>query len=519
MKHLSIGLFIALIATACGGNRAFDRFIEPNKDFPIAIVNGTIIDGTGKEPYQSDLLIHDDRIVYIGKVDLDKINVESIIDAQDKFITPGFIDVHTHGNPIRGTSFENFLAAGVTTIVLGQDGSNPFLSNPEQRWHVVPWMDSLERIDLELNIAMLVGHGALRRLSKISDQGTPTNDQIETMVGNLSRALDSGCYGISTGLEYVPGMYATKPELQALAKVVGKADGVMMSHMRNEDDDAIEASIQELLELGSYCKVHASHLKVVYGKGADRGKEILKILEEARDNGIEVSADVYPYIASYTGIGILFPMWSKTQSQFKEVVKTRKAELEDYLLKRVLKRNGPEATLFGTGKYAGKRLSEVAEEEGKSYVDVLMDVNPQGASGAYFIMDQELQDVFITHPEIMIASDGSPTMLHPRGHGSQARIIERYVNEQKVLNLSQAIYKMSGLPAKTMGLEERGTIKVYNHADILVFNPSRIKENATFTDPYQFSEGFEYVILNGKLTRQNNELLLSDAGRLLRKNQ
>jgi N-acyl-D-aspartate/D-glutamate deacylase len=515
MKQLFAFTFL-LIITACGSQTEFEKLISKNNHFDIAIVNGDIIDGSGADSYRADLLIRDDAIAFVGKIDLEKITVNKTIDAEGKIVSPGFIDVHAHGNPLSEVSFESFLATGVTTMVLGQDGGHPSLKG--QEYDILPWMDKLEQSDLELNVAMFVGHGSLRRQAQIPNEKAPSTAQLSSMETALEAALKAGCFGISTGLEYVPGMYADKLELQALAKIVGANDAVMMSHMRNEDDEAIEASLDELLELGELCQVHASHLKVVYGKGAKRGQEILQKLANSKKSGIQISADVYPYMASYTGIGILFPSWCKTNAQFERAKLDRLDELKEYLFNRVIKRNGPEATLFGSGEYAGNTLAQVAAAQNKSYVDILMQIGPQGASGAYFIMDQLLQDEIITDPKTMIASDGSPTMLHPRGHGTQARIIEKYVEEKGVLELSLAIYKMTGLPAKTINLKDRGLLVNGYIADILIFNPSEVKEKATYENPYQFSEGFDQVILNGKLVREDGALLIANGGKLLRSN-
>jgi N-acyl-D-amino-acid deacylase len=515
MKHL-LAFGLLLIITACGSQTEFEKLISNNNHFDIAIINGNIIDGSGAEGFEADLLIRDDAIAFVGKIDLEKIEVDKTIDAEGQIVSPGFIDVHAHGNPLSDVSFESFLATGVTTMVLGQDGGNPSLKG--QEYDILPWMDELAQSNLELNVAMFVGHGSLRRQAQIPNEVKPTTAQLMAMGAALKAALEAGCFGISTGLEYVPGMYADKLELQTLAKIVGANDAVMMSHMRNEDDEAIEASLDELLALGELCQVHVSHLKVVYGKGEERGQEILQKLASAKKLGIQVSADVYPYIASYTGIGILFPSWCKTSKQFERAKLDRLDELREYLFKRVIKRNGPDATLFGSGAYAGKTLATVAAEQNKTYVDILLEVGPQGASGAYFIMDQTLQDQFITDPKTMIASDGSPTMLHPRGHGTQARIIQKYVVVENQLDLGLAIYKMTGLPAKTIGLKDRGLLGKGYKADILIFNPSEINEKATYENPYQFSEGFNQVILNGKLVRENGQLLSDNHGKLLKAN-
>lgn len=514
MMKKSCLICLLILVWACSSPSAFDELIAVNNRFDVAIMGGTVIDGSGHDSYEADLLIQNGKIVFIGEVTLDKIEVREVLEARGKIVSPGFIDVHAHGNPLSEVSFESFPADGTTTIFLGQDGYHPALSNGQ--FSLLPWMEAAEEADLLLNVALFAGHGSLRRQAGIPDQASPNQQQLDTMLSALREALESGAFGMSTGLEYVPGMYAQRAELEALARLLGKYDGVMASHMRNEDDDAIDTSLAELLSLGEFCAVHASHLKVVYGKGAARGQEILAMFDSARRSGVKASADVYPYMASYTGIGILFPKWAKTRAQFEQARKTRQVELETYLRDRVMKRNGPEATLFGSGKYAGKTLAQAAAEEGVSYVDILMSIGPLGASGAYFIMDQELQDIFITDPEIIIASDGSPTMLHPRGHGSMARIIEQYVMGAS-LRLEMAIHKMTGMPAQAMGITDRGLLKTGLAADILIFDPAKVKENATFADPYQLSMGFEIIIVNGKLVMSDNKLINKQAGLLLRK--
>lgn len=510
MKHFLL-ILSALALVACQSKSRFEQLLSRTDQFDIAIINGTVYDGLGQADYQADLLIKDGTIAFIGDIDTSKISYSKLLDAKGKVVSPGFIDLHVHGNPLSTTSFQNFPAMGVTTIVLGQDGSHPGSSG------LPAYINALETAELETNVALFAGHGSLRREAEIANEGTPSADQLNEMNTLLHAAFEAGAFGLSTGLEYVPGMYAQKDELTGLAKIVSANSGVLMSHVRNEDDDKVEASLQELFDLGEFCDVHISHIKVVYGKGEARGEGILELIDKQKQAGTNITADVYPYTASYTGIGILFPSWCKTNDQFQQVLKTRKKELEAYLEARVIKRNGPEATLFGSGKYAGKTLAQVAKEEQRTYVDVLMDIEPQGASGAYFIMDEALQDVFITSPDISIASDGSPTMLHPRGHGTQARIIQKYVEEQKSLSLEEAIYKMSGLPAKTIGLTNRGVLKEGNKADVLIFNPDNIHEIATYSNPHQLAEGFNEVIINGQIVRENGESSHINAGKLLKK--
>jgi N-acyl-D-aspartate/D-glutamate deacylase len=335
------------------------------------------------------------------------------------------------------------------------------------------------------------------------------------MLAMLDEVLDY-TFGMSTGLEYNPGLNAGSAELRALAEVVGRHERVVMSHMRNEDDDQLEQSIAELLEQGEHARVHISHLKSVFGKGADRADEILAILDDARASGIDISADVYPYTASYTGIGIVFPVWAKTAEQFEVARRDRREELATYLRERVQKRNGPEATLLGTGPYTGKTLAELAFEHEMPFEDVLIDViGPQGASGAYFVMNDELQSRLLQRSYVGVCSDGSPTGFHPRGHGTFAKIIEDYVVGEGVLSLEEAVRKMTSFPAEILRIADRGALRPGNKADVIVFDPQRVRAMATYTEPLQLAAGFDVVIVNGEIARRDGRLTEQLAGRVL----
>ncbi len=482
--------------------------------YDILIKNGTIIDGTGNPDFQADLLVSGDQIVLIKKVDTSSITAKITIDATDMVVTPGFIDNHAHGDPLKTPGFHNFSAMGVTTIFLGQDGaSNDNISD---------WMSEVGAADLGINIGTYVGHGSIRNQAGVKLDPKPSYWDRKTMAVLVDEALEAGCFGLSTGLEYQPGSFSKLNELIAIAKPVGKRAGVISSHTRNEDNDAVQNSIAELIKQGEGggCAVNISHLKVVYGKGSVRAEEILEQMDEARQRGISITADMYPYQASYTGIGIVFPDWAKPPFNYEEVVSSQRVELASFLRERIHRRNGPEATLFGTAPWAGKTLAQVASELGKPFEDVLIDdIGPLGASGAYFVMDQELQDRLFLDPHIMVGSDGSPTMRHPRGHGSFAKVIRYYVNEKKLLNLEQAIYKMSGLPARTVGLVEqkRGLLQEGFSADILVFDPDEIKDQATFENPHVLASGFDWVIINGEIVRSDGEFTGHRPGKMLRK--
>jgi len=243
----------------------------------------------------------------------------------------------------------------------------------------------------------------------------------------------------------------------------------------------------------------------------------LEILANARQSGIEVTADMYPYSASYTGIDIVFPLWSKTRQQFEVARVERHDELRDYLRDRVNRRNGPQSTLLGSDPYTGKTLAELARELEMPFEDVLIDViGPDGASAAYFVMNDELQSRLFTDPYVGVCSDGSPSGFHPRGHGTFARIIEQYVQRDQLLTIEEAVRKMTSFAAEVLGITDRGVVQAGMVADLIIFDPSRVRENATYSAPLQLAGGFDVVIVNGKVARENGQLASELFGMVLR---
>lgn len=501
VKYFSV-VITAFFSVGCVDEQA-TRFAD-HESFDLLISNARVVDGLGSEPVIADLLIADSVIVFIGDANLgpDEIQdrVDEHIDAAGRVLTPGFIDLHSHGDPLQTPAFENFLAMGVTTISLGQDGSSPDVGSLRE------WLQDVSDAGIGPNLAMFVGHGTLRDQSGIGRETDPGPEEVAGMLERLDREL-AFTFGLSTGLEYNPGLNAGSAELQAMAKVVGARDRLIMSHIRNEDDDQIESSIAELLAQGRHAKVHIAHLKSVYGQGVNRADEILQLLADAREQGIPVTADVYPYNASYTSIAIVFPPWAKTDEDFVLAKRDRREELEEFLRNRIERRNGPEATLLGTAPYTGKTLAQLSYEKELAFEDILIDeIGPTGASGAYFVMNAELQSRLLADPFVGVCSDGSPTGFHPRGHGTFAKIIQRLVMEEGLLSLPEAIRKMTSFPASVLGIPDRGIVAEGMVADLLIFDPVAIKANATYPDPHQLATGFDIVIINGRIARQNGEL-------------
>ncbi|MBT3428606.1 MAG: amidohydrolase family protein [Gammaproteobacteria bacterium] len=492
---------LLLLLSACSG---------PMETYDTLIRNASLIDGLGNPARTADIYIKDGLIAKVtgsGEINADS---TATIDARGRVVTPGFIDIHSHGDPLVTPGFENFLAQGVTTITLGQDGSSPNVED------LGGWLATVRANGIGVNLAMFVGHGTLRNLAGIGRKANPSEDELQRMVGLLDGALDY-TFGLSTGLEYNPGLHASQAELITLSQTVGARHRVIMSHMRNEDDDQLEQSIAELLHQGRHARVHIAHLKSVYGKGRARAEELLAVLARARAAGVAITADVYPYIASYTGISLLFPVWAKTSEDFVIAKRDQREALEAYLVERIGRRNGPAATLMGTDPYTGKTLADLEVELGLPFEKILIDViGPQGGGAAYFIMDDELQSRLLQDNYVTVSSDGSPTAFHPRGHGTFAKIIEEYVVARNLLSLEEAIRKMTSFSASILGLEDRGSIEPGKVADLVIFEPENIRAKATYPAPLQLAQGFDVVMVNGKIAFQAGVTKTIRAGSVLK---
>lgn len=498
-----------------GSTAAGDAMSGP---YDLLIAGGTVVDGTGDPARPAAVLVKDGRIAFVGTIDPDTIELvedgESF-DATGLVVAPGFIDAHAHGDPTDPDDppFTNFLAMGVTTIMLGQDGGSPPAAE------LAAQLDLAAAAGPAVNVAYLVGHNTIRRESGV-DFGDPGSEGLLRMSNLVRQGLDAGAFGLSTGLEYDPGSRAGIDELVAIARPVGEVGGVVSSHLRSEDADRVEAALDELIEQGerSGARVHASHLKIVLGKDTVRAASLLDAMTRAAALGVEVTADVYPYTASYTGIGILFPEWAKPPNDYETVLAERREELAEHLRERVESRNGPQATLFGTGELAGRTLAEVAEERRVPFEEVLIELGPDGASAAYFVMDEAVMSWLLEDPRVAVSSDGSPTMQHPRGHGAFARVIRRYVVEEGLLTIEEAVRKMTGLTASIFRLDDpdvvdvpRGRLRAGWAADIVVFDPAAVADPADFEHPHRPAEGMSAVWVNGRLALRGGEPVGGDA--------
>lgn len=477
--------------------------------FRLAVRGGHVIDGSGGPRRRADVLVRGDRIAFVGDVD-PSVRAERTLDAAGAVITPGFIDAHSHGNPLGDVEYA--LAMGVTTLVVGQDGRSPAT-------RIGPWLANIDVGRPRVHVAALVGHGTVRALVGAAPHTKPRPAELQRMRDLVSQGLHDGAFGLSTGLEYDPGRGASMDELVALAEAVGARGGVVMSHVRSEDDDRVESSLDELFEMcrRGKARAHVAHLKIVLGRGAARAERLLAHIEKARALGLSVTADLYPYAASYTSLAVLFPDFARPPSSYADALRSRRPELAAFLRARVEKRNGPKAMLFGTGAFAGRTLEEVAASRRVPFEDVLIDVGPDGAEAAYFVMDEAVVARLFADSFVMIGTDGGGGGRHPRGFGAFARVIEDLVEKQRLVSLEEAVRKMSDLPARTLGLEgERGCVREGCGADLLVFSPGEIHERASFTAPHRLAEGMRFVVVGGVVERESGKPTLGRGGRALR---
>ncbi|MGY0556610.1 MULTISPECIES: N-acyl-D-amino-acid deacylase family protein [unclassified Lysobacter] len=476
-----------------------------------------LVDGTGAPGRATDVLIRGDRIEHIGTLSARELRGVRVIEGGGRVLAPGFIDLHTHGDPLE-EAYTPYLAMGVTTVVLGQDGGSPSLPDKGTNADSLSsWMDAVGRATPDINIATLSGHGALRRRAGIDD-GTrrPSDAQLARMQAILEHDLRAGAFGLSTGLEYVPGRYAEMRELTSLGPVIARHDGVAMSHMRSEDADDVRDSIRELVTAAGPARAHVSHLKMVYGKGEPAAEELLAFLQSLRGPDQPLTADAYPYEASYTGVGILFPEWALPPTDYATVLQTRRDELRAYLQQRMEKRGGPSALLFGTGPHAGHTLAEVAAQRDLPFADALMEIGPRGGQAAHFVMDRALQDRLLLDPMVAVASDGSPGGSHPRGAGTFAKWIEDFVVGTSQVPLEEAVRKASGFAASILGLTDRGVIRTGAKADLVLFDPAKVQAHADYVNPTAMAEGFDLVLVNGQPALEDGEPV-GRAGRMLRR--
>ncbi len=501
------------------------------QEYDVVIINGMVYDGSGNAPVQTDVAINKDKIVKIG--DLSSTKAKRIIDASGLAVAPGFIDLHAHLDPLLNlTSAESAIRQGVTTSLGGPDGSSP--------WPIGSYLDKADSIGMTMNVAFLVGHNTIRRNIMKLENRAPTEEELTSMKAQVEQGMKEGAYGISTGLKYLPGAFSNVDEVIALSKIASQYNGIYTSHLREEGIGLLEA-VYEAIEIGREANIPIvlTHHKAIGTKMWGRSVKTLAMVDSARQLGIDVMMDQYPYNASYTGIGVLIPSWSMAggTQEFKK-------RLDNPVLKDSIKKGIVHNILYDRG---GADLNRVQfalvkwkkDLEGRTLHDWLVERKMEttvengaelvieaqlngGASCVYFAMDDADVERIMKHPQTMIASDGRLVVPgdghpHPRWYGTFPRVLGLYSREKKVIPLEVAIQKMTMMPADRLGLKDRGRIKENTFADVVVFNPETVADKSTFQNPHQYPVGIDFVMVNGALAVDGGEFVDARSGVVLRK--
>lgn len=504
--------------------------LAQNEPFDILITNGKIVDGSGNPWFRGDIGIRGDSIAAVGLIP--NASAKLTLDAGGLVVAPGFIDIHSHGR--RGI-FEtptaaNYLHEGVTTFVEGPDGSSPL--------PLAPFLDRVAHTPISVNFATMVGQGTIREqvIGLANRKATP--EEIEKMKTLAAQAMRDGAFGLSTGLFYVPGNYSSTEEVIEIAKVVGRMGGIHISHMRDEAAHVLD-SVRETIRIGEEggLPTQITHHKVIGKANWGASVESLKLVEEARARGVDVTIDAYPYTASSTGIAALIPQWA-LEGGHSAIVERLNAPAQRARIKAAIIENikvdrgggDPKNVVIANCGFdhslAGKNLTQITQARGvaptiENAADTVIDIETKGSCQAVYhaISDEDIERI-IRFPFTMIGSDGEIPMFgqaapHPRSYGTFARVLAVYVREKHAITLEDAVRKMSGYPAQRLKIWDRGLLRPGMKADVVIFDPATVADRATFEKPHQYSTGFRDVIVNGKIVLRNDVVTAERPGRVL----
>ncbi|CUS89623.1 N-acyl-D-amino-acid deacylase family protein [Candidatus Kryptobacter tengchongensis] len=504
-------------------------------EYDYLIQGARIVDGTGAPWFVGDVGIKDDKIVDVG-FKLDKNKAKRVINADGLYLAPGFIDIHSHarGGLMFEPTMENLLRQGITTVIEGNDGSSP-----------LPLRIAFEefgKLPLGANIGFFIGHGTVRDSIMGWENRKPTKEELNKMKKLVEEAMKEGAFGLSTGLIYPPGSFGDTDEIIELAKVASEFGGIYITHMRNESNKILDA-IEEAIKIGKEAKipVQITHHKIVGRANWGMSLRTLLRIERAREEGIDITLDQYPYTATHTGITVLIPGWAMEGGNEKLLERLENPELRQLIKQGIIENmksdrgSGDPANIqIGSCRwkpeYQGKTLAQILKEKNlepnfENASELVIEIVENGGSTAIYhsLNEEDLQRI-MRFPWTMIATDGGvakPGMgfPHPRTYGTFPRVISKYVRELGLLTLEEAIRKMTSLPALRLKLFKRGLIRPGYYADIVVFDYKKFKDKATFENPHQYSEGVVYLWVNGVLTIDNEELTGKTGGRILKRGE
>ncbi len=503
-------------------------------EWSVLIRNGTVIDGTGVARYAADVAIKDDRIVLVSRTPLDARRAARTIDATGLVVAPGFIDLHAHIDPLLDMpDAKSAVTQGITLSLGGPDGGGPF--------PLAPYLVRVERTTVAMNVAYLIGHNNIRRSVMGTENRAPTPAELARMVTLVREGMRDGAFGMSTGLRYVPGYYSKTDEVIALARAAADSGGIYTSHLREEGLGLLDG-VREAITIArdAHIPVVLTHHKAVGQPMWGKSVVTLAMVDSARAAGLDVMIDQYPYTASQTGLSVLIPPWALSGGT--PALRQRLADpaLRDSIERGVVEllrtdRGGGDTRRVQFGSVSwdrsleGKTLHDWAERRGvggslEAAAKLVLEGELNGSAGmVYHIIDEGDVRRIMAHPQTMIASDGALTrpgegVPHPRSYGTFPRVLGEYVRVQHVLTLEQAVHKMTGMPAKRLGLAgQRGCLAPGCFADVTLFDPNTVGSPATFTQPHQYATGVPWVLVNGVVVIESGAQTAARPGRAIRR--
>ena len=522
-------------------------------DYDLIVAGGRVVDGTGAPWFRADVGVRGDRIVAVGN--LEKASAKRRVDAGGKYVAPGFIDMlgQSELNLLVDNRVESKIRQGITTEITGE-GSSAAPMSPVWIAEAKPWLDkyrlTIDWKDLDgywrrlrkarptVNLATYVGAAQVRGVVLGLGEAQPDAAQLTRMQQEVETAMRQGAVGVSTGLIYPPGSYATTAELVALAKAAGRNGGLYASHIRGEDDVVMQA-LEEAITIGKEAQVPVEiwHLKTSLRKNWGRMKEVVARIERARAEGVDIAANIYPYVAASNGLVATVPGWAQAGGADAMLQRFHDPETRARIVREVkvaLEREPPGDILLAScvnpdvKKYMGRRLDDVAKEMGKPPEEALLAlVEADRAQGwvVRFWMSEDDVRLAMRQPWVSFVTDnpGQATdgpfaedLAHPRAFGGMARVLGRYVRDEHVLTLEDAVRKMTTLPARRIRLLDRGIVRPGMAADLVVFDLDRVRDLATFEKPLQYSEGFSHVVVNGRVVLDDGKMTDERPGRPLR---
>lgn len=504
--------------------------VSTGQKYDLILKGGRIVDGSGNPWYHGDVAVQDGKVASVGQ--LTGAVADTIIDVKGLIIAPGFIDVHAHieRNDLTVPSADNFIFDGVTSVVTGNCGSS--------RTDLPRYFFQLDSVRTSINVATLIGHNSVRNEVMGISQRDPSAEEQSRMEQLVAQAMHAGAVGFSTGLIYTPGTFSKTSEVVELAKVAARFDGVYASHIRSEGDRVTEA-IDEAINIGRLANlpVQISHFKVTYKPNWGRSVQTLAQVEKAREEGIDVTIDQYPYVASSTTLNTVLPSWvfsgGKDSLAFRLRDNHSKEKIKEEMVKTLKRKQLKNYSYAVVARYAadttmnGKNISEVNRLKGRksravAEAETILEMVENGsAQMVFFSMNEDDVKRIMQYPFGMFASDagiakfgeGSP---HPRTYGTNARVLGRYVRELKVLRLEEAVRRMTSLPAQKFKLRDRGLVREGFAADLVVFDENTVIDESTFVKPHAYSKGFFLVMVNGTVTMANGKHTGARNGQILK---